>query len=279
MKEIIVLRGLTGATLLGLFTVAGGVACSDPETGSTGTSSSSSSSSGESTSTSGSSSSSSGVGGQGGSTGQGGGGGSAACSLDNGLLGQWSGEDNANDTKGAANGVWTGAETYVAGKVGKAFVFDGASSVKAPFAHMGKSVTVDLWVKATDMSPATSESALSSADSAGETGSIQIDSDGGGMWRLFFSFPQVFGAIDNTQFQHLAFTCDGAKSRVFFNGKLADEMGVANSAVFKVLKLGVNRNDDHSLKAAIDEVHVWDRVLSDAEIAALHDNPKAKLCP
>ena len=275
MKTLSFMRGFLVATFLGLLVGSGVTACSDSDTTAPTTSSSSSSAGGGE----GSSSSGGGGSGQGGSGQGGAGGGSASCTLEMGLIGQWSGESDAKDSTKTADGVWTGTENYVDGKLGKAFSLDGSSFVKAPVDYTGN-MTVDLWVRATEMMPPSGAAALSSADKSSDTGSLQIDSDGSGQWRLYFGFPQMFGAIDNTAFQHLAVTYDGTDSRVYLNGALVDTKGASNMALFnKALKLGVNRDGSTFLKGAIDEVHLWNRALSDKEIAELHSSPKAKLCP
>jgi cysteine-rich repeat protein len=219
-----------------------------------------------------------GAGGQGGVGGQGGAGGSAACTLTTGLIGQWRGDNFAEDSSGMADGVWTGNEAYVDGKLGKAFLFDGASFVTAPVDYTGP-MTVDLWVRATDASPPVFASPLSTSNKPGSLPEFQIDSDGGGQWRFLGVYTGLFGPIDTTAFQHLAMTHDGNKLTLYFEGKPVAVMNnVANSKILP-LRFGINRGGDVPIKAAVDEVHLWDRALTDAEIAELHANPKANLCP
>jgi hypothetical protein len=66
-----------------------------------------------------------------------------------GLVSWWRGENNANDALGKHNGRFEGTEAYAPGKVGRAFLFDGASQVVVPDAHVWsfhRAFTIALWV-------------------------------------------------------------------------------------------------------------------------------------
>jgi cysteine-rich repeat protein len=173
--------------------------------------------------------------------------------------------------------VWVGNEAYVEGKLGKAFLFDGSSYVTAPVDY-ARPMTVDLWVRATDPVPPLFASALSSGNMPAPE-FFQFDSNGSGNWRILQTSEGSFGAIDNMAFQHLAMTYDGAKMVLYFQGAAVGEMDAPAGTKFSVLKLGVYRGGDVGSKAAVDEVHIWKRALTAAEIAELHSDPKAKLCP
>jgi hypothetical protein len=166
---------------------------------------------------------------------------------------------------------------YVAGKLGKAFLFGGSSYVRAPVVHAGP-MTIDLWVRATDPSTQLFASALSTSDVPAAS-YFQIDSDGVGNWRALAATGQSFGKIDSTVFQHLALTYDGTMMRTYYEGKPVGTPLAAADLKFTTLKIGVNRGGDVGIHASVDEVHLWDRALTDAEIAELHDMPKAILCP
>lgn len=238
-----------------------------------------------------SSSSSSGNGGMGGAGGQGGSGGNGgtagaggdagsgggvSCPIAEKLVGQWSGESNAKDSSGVADGVWTGNEQYADGRLGKAFLFDGASYVLAPVESTGP-LTVDLWVKAADAVPALFASALSSGPMPAAP-YFQFDSDGAGGYRLLTTSASPFGAVSTSSFKHLAITYDGVKITTYYEGLPAGTIENIPAADFKQLRLGINRGGDVTFKGAVDEVHIWKRALSAAEIAQLHATPRADVC-
>lgn len=67
-----------------------------------------------------------------------------------GLTNYWSGDGNASDTKGGADGAWVGVEDYANGKYGQAFSLNGSSYLYAAnttYAPNGtQNFTIDLWV-------------------------------------------------------------------------------------------------------------------------------------
>lgn len=243
---------------------------------STSSSSSASSNSSSNSSSSTGSAGAGGMGGEGGSGGAGGSGGSGACPISKDLFGQWRGESNANDSSGVANGVWSGTEQYTKGRIGKAFLFDGASAVVAPVNFTGP-MTVSLWVRSTDPVPQLFASAMSSANTTAAP-YFQIDSNGSSKWRYLAAGGTAdFGALDNMSFRHLAMTFDGTKITTYYDGKAVGSIDNTDAA-FKEMRLAVNRMSDVGLKGAVDEVYIWKRALSAAEIAQLHDSPQADLC-
>lgn len=66
-----------------------------------------------------------------------------------GLIGWWAAENSANDTAGTNNATTPNGISYVSGKVGQAFGFNGGQSVKVPYASglMSTGFTIELWVK------------------------------------------------------------------------------------------------------------------------------------
>lgn len=217
-----------------------------------------------------------GEGGAAGAGGQGGSGGAAACPIAEKLVGQWRGESNAQDSSGVANGVWTGSEQYTDGRLGKAFSFDGSSYVIAPVEESGP-FTVDFWVKAADASPALFSAPLSSGPMSAAP-YFQFDSDGAGNYRFLLTSSAAVGAVSNTGFKHVAMTYDGSKITTYYEGQPVGSISNVPAAAFKQLRIGINRNGDVAFKGAVDEVHVWRRVLSDAEIVQLHATPRADVC-
>src|SRR5437868_6551239 len=70
-----------------------------------------------------------------------------------GPVARWSGEGNANDAIGANNGTLHNGVSFVPGKLGQAFSFDGADdyiSFGSGIGNFGTNdFTVDFWIKTT----------------------------------------------------------------------------------------------------------------------------------
>jgi hypothetical protein len=71
-----------------------------------------------------------------------------------GLVAWWAAEGNANDSAGTNNGSIKGNVTFVAGKVGQAFHFDGTDFVQVPNSTSLNPATISLegWIRATEQS-------------------------------------------------------------------------------------------------------------------------------
>jgi hypothetical protein len=83
----------------------------------------------------------------------------------------------------------------------------------------------------------------------------------------------LYGPL-TTEWVHLATTCDGTTTILYYNGHLATTITGTN-LVFSRIGVGVNRNEDDFFEGIIDEFRLYDRALSDAEVAGLagHTQP------
>ena len=66
-----------------------------------------------------------------------------------GVVHQWSGDDNSNDSVGGNNGTPSGGVAFGPGVCGLAFIFDGTGAVNVPFVPslaLGSAFTVSAWV-------------------------------------------------------------------------------------------------------------------------------------
>lgn len=87
------------------------------------------------------------------------------------MVNWWTGDGNANDIQGGANGTLVGGTTFAAGKVGQAFSFDGVDDrVDAP-AGVGdfgsNAFTVDFWMKSNTNGAHNSPTFILGKDNAG----------------------------------------------------------------------------------------------------------------
>jgi hypothetical protein len=203
-----------------------------------------------------------------------------------GLVGWWRGEDDGADSAGANKASPNGTVTFAPGKVGHAFRFLGNGFESAPVKLSG-AMTLDFWV----MVGSPGQEAWVSAASTGLPGDFdpffQIMLDGRDHWKLDAGNPPneitpLVGDATALIFQHLAATYDGSRSVVFYlNGVQVATAGWvgAKPLAYEALKLGTNRDQNRHFVGLVDEVHLFNRALSAAEVAAIYRADSAGICP
>jgi len=201
------------------------------------------------------------------------------------LLVHWALEEGSGtttfDTSGNGNdGTFSGEPQWVEGHGGgSALQFDGVDDfVLYSFDELQTFATfsVSLWVKADTLGQPNYCSAFSSHFP--NTDGFQVDVDGGnpGNYRINpnsgnqFSFGPV-----TTDWIHLALTTEGTTMNLYYNGNWASSNTlVDNDVVFNQFAIGVNRNRNWWFACTIDDLLVYDHVLSEVEIlAAMEGKP------
>jgi large repetitive protein len=81
--------------------------------------------------------------------------------------------------------------------------------------------------------------------------------------------------IDGNTWIHLAATYDGATIRLYYNGELENSLTASISIVSNTLAFGIGADSlgGNKLQGALDEVRVYNRALSESEIADLAELP------
>ena len=97
---------------------------------------------------------------------------------------------------------------------------------------------------------------------------------GGDQWRTASND----ATLSNGQWAHLVGVYDGSNARLYWNGNLVDTtaagyMDENTNAVDLGIAENVDLSDDRYLHGTMDEVRVYNRTLSPAEVGALHDTP------
>jgi hypothetical protein len=205
-----------------------------------------------------------------------------ACITVAGQIAAYSGENTAEASVGAVDGVWTGTETYAAGAVGNGFSFNGASTVLAsPVAYNGP-FSLQLWVKA-NMIQANKTGLLASGDTANKANTFQIDWNSAGGYRFSAgtasAFARNFGAASTTTLQHLVVTRDGGNVyRVYLDGVQRATGTYGGTVQFDLLKIGANRGGDLRYNGIIDEVRLWNRALTAVEVGDIFATGNGGVC-
>ena len=179
-------------------------------------------------------------------------------------------EGNANDSVGGHHATAEGAPQYIDGKVGQAVSLDGfIDYVVHTFdaEEVWSATSVCLWARTDTMAQAV-WSGLFNNNSADNDFQFDVDGSDPGFYRYNGTGGSgLFGAVTN-EWVHLAMSCDGTQTRIYYNGLFVASISAANTQ-FGQLAVGVNRGMATTFAGEIDEVRVYNRSLSDAEVAGL----------
>ena len=203
----------------------------------------------------------------------------------------WPGDGNADDIVGNNHGVLQGGATYIGGLVGEAFSFDGAgdSVLVADNANLNITgdVTIDLWARRTVLGGGNRYMVFKGA------GAI-AGSDVPTVYALGFrSDNKLFGIFERANasnvditgptvadllFHHYAYVRVGNTHKLFMDGlevKSATFTGSPGDTSGLPLVIGAVREDPGGFiryfGGIIDEVEVFNRALSAAEIKSIFD--------
>ena len=178
----------------------------------------------------------------------------------------WSGHGNHGTVSGAAQ--WT-PEGYHGG----ALEFNRGGRVIRSFPEETWSAyTVALWAKASVLGQVQWSSVFNN-NSTGSDFQIDVDGTQPGSYRLNgVGGNELMGPV-TTDWVHLAASCDGTDTTLWYNGRQAGTVAIANT-VFGRFAAGINRGNNQYFAGLIDDVRVYDRTLSEAEIAeVMRGNP------
>lgn len=202
--------------------------------------------------------------------------------ITSGLVGYWKADGDALDSSGnGLNGTLNNGVTFAPGQFGQAFSLDGSNqwiSTNQSFAN-DQSHTISVWVNwngetsqtfqeivswwnTTD--PIPNRMFLGTANSSTTQGPIRY----GDGWN------NVPVSIPVGQWVHLAATYDGATNdrQLFLNGSLAATLSGGPEARFSanlaIGKQGTTPITGEFWNGLIDDLALYDRVLSDAEISS-----------
>ncbi|UCD52039.1 MAG: discoidin domain-containing protein [Phycisphaerales bacterium] len=180
-------------------------------------------------------------------------------------------EGNTDDSTGNYPGDVVGEPGYAAGKVGQAIELDAiVDYVVHPFdqEEVWPAYSVSLWAR-TDALGQPQYSGLFNNNSSSADFQIDLDGTDPGNYHYRGSSSAVLGPV-TTEWVHLAVSCDGVTTDLYYNGLLVTTLNVADTR-FGQIAVGVNRAVDNQFAGLIDEIRVFNRALSDAEVAGLAD--------
>jgi hypothetical protein len=209
---------------------------------------------------------------------------SASSSPD--MISQWSAEGTADDSLSANNGLLQGGVTYVTGKLGQAFSFDGNSFVEVANSPTlePSTITVAAWVKRSG-SPGEYRYVLAKGSQNCDASSygLYTGQNGGLSFYIYDGVSYVLSPAQGQEiwdgnWHYVAGTYDGANIRLYMDGL---EVGTGTQTMISInydlptdqkFYIGAHSNvqdgcgDTTNFIGDVDEVKVWNRALSASEI-------------
>ena len=205
-----------------------------------------------------------------------------------GLVSWWTAENNANDFIGNNNGVLLNGGKYAKGEVGNAFNLSGSNQYVNVYSSSSLSVTgqftIVAWINRSTMG--TQQAIVEKYDSSNGGYALRItDSDNLEFYSLDNSY--VGGAVVGTttiysnQFYSVVGMWNGSNLVVFVNGNIDGTWNYGNPPQpgSTPLRIGARGDDTQTPFAGlIDEVQIYNRALSTAEIQAIYQAGTNGMC-
>ena len=210
--------------------------------------------------------------------------------ISNGLVSWWRGESNADDSAGTNNGAAMGNTTYSAGKIGQAFDFDGSGDfVEIPdndsLDVQPGDYTLAAWVNIRSVNNDVHYIAGKGASSASAF-YIAVNGQNHPYFQLWTAdgsqgfIGESAEAISLNEWHHVLMRKQGGDFKLFVDGEEKASIGPGNffggnTAPFTIGKGDGATSPQFSTNGLVDEVLLYNRALSDAEITTLYtgNNP------
>ena len=217
-----------------------------------------------------------------------------------GLISWWPGDGNPDDIQDGNNGTLMNGATFAPGKVGQAFSFDGASRVDVADAgnlDITGAITLDAWIK---FNGVVSNLPLANAPIVAKWGSTIYGTGAYGLFvladgQVWFSLTPTGtvagwvnvmspGPLPVGQFAHVAGTWDGSTARLYVNGVEVASSPFSGPISTNDVPVTIGAynpaftNGTGNVVGEIDEVEIYNRALSAAEIQTIVNAGSAGKC-
>ena len=225
---------------------------------------------------------------------------SPLSTLNTNLYAVYKAENNTNDSLGTYNGTAIGGLTYAAGKSGNSFVGNGTNaciSLPNNSMNMTGDCSFSFWTNlATNTTTQTIVSTYAIISSIQYGYIIRFNTNGGVTFSaysgagttIFNTFPSG-GAFPTNTWKHIIITktnsqikwyIDGVASTVY-NGAYTMSFHPSNKAAIGALYQysGTSSADFLSNGTKLDELNVWNRVLTATEVTELYNGGTGKFYP
>ncbi|HTZ17347.1 MAG TPA: LamG domain-containing protein, partial [Dissulfurispiraceae bacterium] len=200
----------------------------------------------------------------------------------NGLVSWWRGEDNAADSTGNNDGTWHGTEAYIQGRTGKAFSFNGAGSYLTvpddPSLHPTTALTLEAWINPSDIGPDQHIISTAGGGPSPFGHDFYLRLYGGKLELRINDDPLTASGVIpmSNRWYYIVATYDqeAGERRIYVDGvlKASNLYSSAINTGHSYFSVGVNARkpayggDFSSFKGIVDEVRIYNRALSAAEV-------------
>ena len=185
------------------------------------------------------------------------------------LAAQYEFEGNTDDSTGAYPGTAVREPAHTAGKIGQTINLDNDDDhVVYAFEQeeVWSAYSVSLWVK-TDLFAQDEYSGLFNNNSSSADFQVETDGTDPGNYRYQGSAVRILGPVSGDWF-HLVVSCEGVTTRLYYNGLYVAPVNVADTR-FGQIAIGINRGMNNRFGGMIDDVRLYNRAISDAEVLGL----------
>ncbi|MGB2715170.1 MAG: Ig-like domain-containing protein [Vicinamibacterales bacterium] len=202
-----------------------------------------------------------------------------------GLTSWWRGDGNALDAVGTNHGTLQNGAAYATGQFGQAFTFDGVDDqIVVPHnanLNAGTGITIAAWVNPTSIGHARPIAQKRSSGNVGgytlETADQPSAPDDSVQWVLWINGQTVIlqtpaNVLQPGVWRHVAATYDGESMKIFVDGTQRASLSIAGAVADSTEPFVIGRNvviPSFAWHGLLDEVEVYQRPLSTAEIEAL----------
>jgi hypothetical protein len=164
-----------------------------------------------------------------------------------------------------------GNVTFASGKIGNAAVFDGTNEMDGNFQiPFSNSATVSLWFNSNSIDGESTLFGIRNYPTPTVNLAIQPN---GQVWLNDYTCPQMSsdeGVVSTNNWYHVCFKTEGANMSLYINGSLI-QTSQSTLATVGQFFIGSGSNINY-FNGQIDAVGIWNRALSDAEVAELYNN-------
>jgi hypothetical protein len=204
-----------------------------------------------------------------------------------GPVGFWQGEGNMLDSEGSNDGHWgllnnATPGSYTAGEVGKAFELNGASYVEipdAPALDFTTGITMSAWIYANSLGGRI----IDKITAYGVDGYLLDTLDGGLRMQLGAVPLSTSTSLPTTTWTHVAGTWDGDTMTVYVNGSVSTATTFASPITLPAnaleLRLGADSAGQVVFDGLLDQLALYDRALTQAQVHTLYTSGPNALCP
>src|SRR5581483_3534727 len=212
-------------------------------------------------------------------------------STPSGLVSWWRAEGDGLDSVGGNDGTLQGGISFGAGEAGQDFIMNGTDGQvlvpDSPSLHLTNQITIEAWINTRSTNQ--DRSILAKIGGAGGNNGYQMGLEQNTLFGQFNTNGQGWPGfrvavplpIPTNAWCHVAWTYDQSAMTLYFNGAPV-ATNVIGPAIINTsssnLRIGADDNGTTHFDGQIDEVSLYSRALSPAEVAAIYNAGSAGKC-